>query len=658
MIETKINSNKKFSLLVFCLIIGGLFFTNINNNVLGVESHQNIANNEICYLMEITSVDQDKKNILSNHLSEYFIEFANDSADSNKWPIDTFRQSNILWNNRGKIVFFPMIVGDNDKVTICNFASVLANPTDYPANLQISLRGILYEEEQSTYNTFLYSIHNLLEQKEQKIQDVLQQKSVQLASLQIPDQNKPSVKVYTHDVYLQKVRKENQWKTQLILICKKKINSEEIIIDVEDPELEAELDAIWDKSTNIYSDDCPYVNQYKIKRDMKDALMDLFTKNIHIQSSLFNKKIATPLFEGTEWITYITSLAETNIDKDNWRIDTDGYINNNHDRILLFPTIYQKVDAVAQYLICDLTNKNNGNNIFYCCIQNNHLTPYNFYDVITQDNELKQLLTDDIIKQDQPIISIFLKKTNLMVCYENEESDTFSIEASSVNKILNLGKFQVMNIHETWGINTENTRLKEAYEAAIKVVVEEKKAKALEVEQQAQAELQAKQQSLLDNQRIQQSSINLQYNQQQNVTINIQKSQLDIRNNQQKNVIKNNPSNANRYNQEAVDDEKIANNQQYNEEEIINDVNEDQKKIKEAKPSNNRIILGIIGIFAIGSTAMLGLFYREKQKKNNKKAIIKNESKEEEITEESNENNKKEINPINNNSNTIEFMDE
>jgi hypothetical protein len=38
-------NSKKFSLLVYCLIIGGLFFTNIHNNVLGIES-RNISQEE------------------------------------------------------------------------------------------------------------------------------------------------------------------------------------------------------------------------------------------------------------------------------------------------------------------------------------------------------------------------------------------------------------------------------------------------------------------------------------------------------------------------------------------------------------------------------------------------------------------------------------
>jgi hypothetical protein len=159
-------NSKMFSLFVFCLIISGLFFTNINNNVLGghIQREYKILqdpqkNSVINLIMKNMSVDDEQKDELQDYLSQLWSQQG--------WRIakHTSRPEKYLVDKNLKRIIFPFIVNMKDKRGVIFDMQCLDVHKNYLERTFIVLQYIHILPNNNGLNTLRFSpyhIHSML----------------------------------------------------------------------------------------------------------------------------------------------------------------------------------------------------------------------------------------------------------------------------------------------------------------------------------------------------------------------------------------------------------------------------------------------------------------------------------------------------------------
>jgi hypothetical protein len=392
MIQKNNHNNKKYNLLVICLIIGCFFVNNINNNVLGMESQSALTAltegqrtnliNKIIYRM---SVNKLAKNNLRAHL-EQLLKDKLDSLD--------------LLKSADQYILFPMI---NNR-TICPHD---ISAKGYPEGTTMTLSCI--------YN-FIFTNRLINDEifKSENTNAFLNAKKID----------------FKKNFYLVKVVQDKQWKIQL----RYKQNNQEQIINIEHDDVRAELEDVWTKLTseiNVYSDNMQYVNPFAVKEE----IIQLFNQNIHNDG----------LSDDT-----LKAYVERKMNNKDWFNNSKNNLIDKDSNVLLFPTRWNEVDD--SWIPCDPNNIEEREVMVFQEIDNSQLLVFEFWhSILTSEHPLVmaiknriQAMANDIA----PIQSVFLIQN--LINSKLETSLQFGqqfIELSpeEVNVILQISNRKIVN---------------------------------------------------------------------------------------------------------------------------------------------------------------------------------------------------------------------
>jgi hypothetical protein len=482
MIKTKINSNKNYSLFVFSLIIGGLFFTNINNNILGIEQHHTDReltdeNKEgaMNFLISYASVHPNQEDTLRNHL--YTLCHHED------WRV----KNNILKNKNDKIVTFPLLMKTTSGsllpkkflAIILDYKSINNKKNSYPEGSDIVLSQL-----NNNGKNFYFGVHTIVNEisNKAKIKELLQEK----------------INIDNYCISLKKVVKNKKWKTQILCDPKNYVIKGKKIIDIKDNDelMKQELEQIWNTSTYIYSSSYPFLNPYNVKEAPFTIVLAAKIDSNGLENSVLRKLLKKEI-KKEEWLTSADSGREWITHSKN----SVDFIDKNLDRrclalikMLLFPTKLQ--DNGYSYIICDPNNIKAQETIIFQYIDHIHLHIYDFYYLIMHldydasqeiEKHLNHLNPKVRNKSKEEIIKFQITKTILAKIREQiltvagdklegkqiyliqqlqeGELKTYldlrnnltslakiAITPQSLKLILKLARLKVFNIYEKWGI--------------------------------------------------------------------------------------------------------------------------------------------------------------------------------------------------------------
>jgi hypothetical protein len=214
-------NSKKFSLLVFCLIIGGLFFTNIHNNVLGVNSKS-----------ALTALTEDERTKLVQYIVKnmFVMGKEQDTITSNIETLSEgwmFTQEMDVVNSDCSYVVFPINFVNNRSLKILNPSKIKSINSDvYDQQSKLAIVYLQLEKEEYIIRDYDISWHI---KDKPVITEFLQSHSINYAD---------------YWIYLKKVREQKTWKTQLDFV-KKSDKFPQQTIDINDQKVNKALEEIW-----------------------------------------------------------------------------------------------------------------------------------------------------------------------------------------------------------------------------------------------------------------------------------------------------------------------------------------------------------------------------------------------------------------------------
>jgi hypothetical protein len=418
MIATKINSNKKFSLLVYCLIIGGLFFTNVNNNVLGVESKSVVK--------ELTEDERTKLvNFVITNMSVDDKEKEKVKSNIKKWCNEQgcgLNKDDNLVNRDGLYVLLPCFIDSQGKTQIVpeNIYDTIEKETkEYPKGCIIGFPYIGLGCNGEKFSIYPDSI------------------------------NAKKDLVHTHaclkatgfdlcNIYIAKVREAKAWKTQLINVdTNKKID---VNPDVQE-EMEKSFNNLLKQSMKVYSNDIKYINPFAITEEKKKKLMMVFEKNLD------NYDLVKEV---------VDQYVQNRITNKDWFIDWNGKLINKDSKTLLVP-------VNEQSKICN--SENNQRKIIFNRIEKNSLFAwYNIQNILDSTEKNLQDIKETIEKlnteqNDRKIKDFYLIKKNhqyqldLLDASLNSISSPITINTQQLNTILELYKYEIFDVCEEWKLD-------------------------------------------------------------------------------------------------------------------------------------------------------------------------------------------------------------
>jgi hypothetical protein len=348
MIKIKINSNKNYSLFVFCLIIGGLFFTNINNNVLGAAinvKHKELTEDQrtqlVTYIMDHMSVKNNKTHGLQAYLSQL-------SRDQGWHMLVANNMIPGLVNNSNNIIILPTIMKDmkdmkDSQNIICDVKSVTQLTNDLPGTLiAFNNISISYDADNDTIDNLQFSLCPINSYISNEYLEGIKNLS---------HKHGINWNVQSDHLYLKQILINQKWKNQLEIINKDEHGEAQII--------EMSLDKFTEippNTINVYNNEYQYVNpEYvtsnsKKKDTLNNTMQNIYTQNPLIQNIHHRNNTTQNIYDPNK-------LQSTG--------NNSGIYYNKHSS----PKIQKESAALLRYTAENTTktgikNNNTGRNIF------------------------------------------------------------------------------------------------------------------------------------------------------------------------------------------------------------------------------------------------------------------------------------------------------
>jgi hypothetical protein len=464
MIKTKIKNNIKHSLLVFCLIIGAFFVTNINNNVLAIDTH-----NSKMDLSEMVVTDENKDGVINCIIQNISVDYNKDAElqdylstlyQDKGWKVkDTF-----LTDKNDTIVYFAFLLQNGEPYRLynkaCNrildYKSLNNENNNYPAGTTIILSTVARKTNNKKFDYNIYSIN----------------KDLNNATTTKESLTNIAMTTYNYWIFLEKFYQNKEWHMQFRCIGKNsKYPNRKIIIERDIGQYEAikqELEKIWNNSACFYNDAYPFVNPYNTQQQFIEQYIRFFMTKIDAQG-LDSKVLEEYIKKGLIQANWLMSSSVLSANTQCVLSMSGREWETIEHKILLFPTNLRK--NTSNHVIYDGNNIKEGDKIIFQYIDYRHFYPYNFYHYIVKTPNKLGEITKKILAQSlnqltwQTIYLIQRLKqqrltTYLHLCHFSNalkhipnSSIKIAITEEEFQTIIELSNCHIFDIYQQWGIN-------------------------------------------------------------------------------------------------------------------------------------------------------------------------------------------------------------